>query len=69
MIVARDGREGNEETGMVDLIVRGGTIVDGTGSEPFVGDVAIEGGRIVAVAPAGGSRAPRVRRSTRPARS
>ncbi len=34
---------------MHDLIIRGGTIVDGTGGEPFVGDVAIDGERIVAV--------------------
>ena len=26
---------------MYDLVVRGGTIVDGTGAAPFVGDVAI----------------------------
>ncbi len=32
-----------------DLVIRGGTIVDGTGSEPFDGDVAIERGRIAAV--------------------
>ncbi len=42
---------------MYDLIVRGGTIVDGTGAAPFVGDVAIEGGRIVQVgAVEGGAR-------------
>jgi N-acyl-D-amino-acid deacylase len=34
---------------MRDLVIRGGTIVDGTGGEPFVGDVAIDGDRIVAV--------------------
>jgi N-acyl-D-aspartate/D-glutamate deacylase len=34
---------------MRDLIIRGGTIVDGTGGEPFVGDVAIDGDRIVEV--------------------
>ena len=34
-----------------DTIVRGGTIVDGSGAEPFAGDVAIDGDRIVAVAP------------------
>ncbi|WP_394761647.1 amidohydrolase family protein [Phenylobacterium sp.] len=34
---------------MRDLIIRGGTIVDGTGDEPFVGDVAIDGDRIVEV--------------------
>ncbi len=33
-----------------DLIVRGGTIVDGSGGAPFIGDVAIRGDRIVAVA-------------------
>ncbi len=34
---------------MHDLIIRGGTIVDGTGGEPYVGDVAIDGDKIVAV--------------------
>ena len=48
-----------------DLIIRGGTIVDGTGAEPFTGDVAISGGRITAV----GERSARAgaRRSTRAA--
>ena len=32
-----------------DLIIRGGTIVDGTGGAPFLGDIAIDGDRIVAV--------------------
>ncbi|MET0475473.1 MAG: amidohydrolase family protein [Mycobacterium sp.] len=32
-----------------DLVIRNGTIVDGLGGEPFVGDVAIAGGVIVAV--------------------
>lgn len=32
-----------------DLLLRGGTVVDGTGGEPFEADVAIEQGRIVAV--------------------
>jgi N-acyl-D-amino-acid deacylase len=32
-----------------DLVIRGGTIVDGTGRAGFAGDVAIEGDRIVAV--------------------
>lgn len=32
-----------------DLVLRGGTIVDGTGSEPFAGDVAVTGETIVAV--------------------
>ena len=34
-----------------DTIIRGGTIVDGSGGAPFTGDVAISGDRIVAVAP------------------
>ena len=37
-----------------DVIVRGGTIYDGSGDTPYRGDVAIEGERIVAVAGAGG---------------
>ena len=32
-----------------DLLIRGGTIVDGNGGEPYVGDVAIRDGQIVAV--------------------
>jgi N-acyl-D-aspartate/D-glutamate deacylase len=32
-----------------DLIIRNGTIVDGSGAPAFVGDIAIDGGRIVAV--------------------
>ena len=34
---------------MCDLLVRGGTIVDGSGGEPFAGDVAIQDGVIVSV--------------------
>ncbi len=34
---------------MLDLIIRGGRIVDGTGAPAFHGDLAIEGGRIVEV--------------------
>ncbi len=32
-----------------DIVIRGGTIVDGSGAEPFEGDVAVAGGRIVEV--------------------
>ena len=34
---------------MHDLIIKGGTIVDGTGGAPFKGDIAVRGERIVAV--------------------
>jgi N-acyl-D-amino-acid deacylase len=34
-----------------DLLIRGGTIYDGSGGTPFVGDVAIKGDRIVYVGP------------------
>lgn len=34
---------------MHDLVIRGGTVVDGTGSKPFQADVAIDGGLITAV--------------------
>lgn len=33
----------------IDLVIRGGTLVDGTGSPPRAGDVAIAGGRIASV--------------------
>lgn len=32
-----------------DLVIRGGTIVDGTGAEPFEGDVAVDGDQVTAV--------------------
>jgi N-acyl-D-aspartate/D-glutamate deacylase len=38
-----------------DLVIRGGTIVDGSGDAPFVGDVAVRNGRISAVGFADGS--------------
>lgn len=44
----------------VDVIIRGGTIYDGGEGEPFVGDVAIRGDRIVHVGAAGGYAAPQV---------
>ena len=34
---------------MHDMVIRGGTIVDGSGDTPFAGDVAIDGDRITAV--------------------
>ena len=32
-----------------DLIIRGGTIIDGSGNEPFEGDIGVRDGRIVKV--------------------
>lgn len=42
-----------------DLIVRRGLVVDGTGSEPFEGDIALSGGRIAAVGEVSGRGARR----------
>ncbi len=33
----------------IDLVVRGGLLVDGTGTDPFKADIAVKAGRIVAV--------------------
>ena len=32
-----------------DVVIRGGTIYDGSGLAPFVGDVAVDGDRVAAV--------------------
>ncbi|OBH91004.1 amidohydrolase family protein [Mycobacterium sp. E2733] len=42
-----------------DLIIRNGTIVDGLGGEPYVGDVAVANGVIAAVGHVNGERAAR----------
>ncbi|MGH7152123.1 MAG: serine hydrolase, partial [Planctomycetota bacterium] len=47
--LAAGGRESPEEGLAADLWIRGGTIVDGTGAPAAPGDLAIRGGRIVAV--------------------
>ena len=36
---------------MYDLVIKGGTVVDGTGAAPFAADVAIADGKIVALQP------------------
>jgi N-acyl-D-aspartate/D-glutamate deacylase len=38
---------------MLDLLLSGATVVDGTGAEPYTADVAVQGGRVVQVAAAG----------------
>ena len=49
---------------MHDIVIRGGSIIDGTGKPAFTGDMAIADGRIAAWA---ASRGPRGARSTRTA--
>src|SRR5690606_26256726 len=42
-------RQQGEEAIMHDIVIRGGKILDGTGSAAFTGDVAIDGEKIVSV--------------------
>jgi N-acyl-D-amino-acid deacylase len=45
-----------QEPKTYDLILRGGTIYDGSGGKPFTGDVAIQGDRIAAVGSLGNAK-------------
>lgn len=45
-----------EDVRIYDLILRGGTVYDGSGGKPFVGDVAVSGDRIIAVGDLGRAR-------------
>lgn len=38
-------------TQAADIVIRNGKIVDGSGSKPFIGDVAVKDGKILAVGP------------------
>ena len=40
-------QEVTEVAAMHDLVIRGGTVVDGTGADPVVADVAVDGGAII----------------------
>ena len=42
-------------SGQFDLVIRGGTIVDGTGADPFRGDLAVKDGVIAAIGAVEGS--------------
>jgi len=44
----------------MDVLVRGGLVVDGTGAPPFRGDLAVEDGKIAAVGDLDGAQADRV---------
>ena len=47
--LASCGEQSSEKAELHDVIIRGGTIVDGTGSAGFIGDVVVDGDRIIAV--------------------
>ncbi len=49
---ASNGSNGEGASRPIDLLITGATIVDGTGRERFVGDLAVDDGVIVAVGPA-----------------
>src|ERR1700674_981548 len=53
------GSDNPREGRMHDLVIRGGTVVDGTGGAPRSADVAVDGGRITAVRSLAGEEARR----------
>jgi len=58
--VRAPGDEREDDEAMIDLLIRGGRIVDGAGGESVTGDLAIDGGRIVEVGGRSGRAAKRV---------
>jgi N-acyl-D-amino-acid deacylase len=51
LLLAAAGADAQQGSATYDVVIRGGTIYDGSGGAPYAGDVAIEGDRIAAVAP------------------
>src|SRR5262245_65791521 len=51
---------GTGRPGMFDVVIKGGTVVDGTGAAPVSADVAVEDGRIVEVGSVGAEAGRRV---------
>ncbi|MDB5721757.1 MAG: aminoacylase, partial [Alphaproteobacteria bacterium] len=49
LLAMGDGASAAAPAPVYDLVIRGGTVYDGTGGKPFVGDVAVSGDRIKAV--------------------
>ncbi|WP_284734490.1 N-acyl-D-amino-acid deacylase family protein [Sphingosinicella terrae] len=48
-LLASAGAQATTPAPTYDIVIRGGTVYDGSGGEPYVGDVAVEDDRIVAV--------------------
>ena len=57
---AGPARAVRREAPIYDVLIRGGTIYNGSGAAPFVGDVGIRSDRIVYAGPPQGATAPRV---------
>src|SRR5690348_5886680 len=51
LLLVAAGADAQQATPTYDVVIRGGTIYDGSGGAPYTGDVAIEGDRIAAVEP------------------
>jgi N-acyl-D-amino-acid deacylase len=51
LLLLAAGADAQQAAPTYDVVIRGGTIYDGSGAAPYTGDVAIEGDRIAALAP------------------